>query len=109
MKTIILIISAFLTTACVQLKAPERIISDTYRTGKEIYHDIYSSDGEKRFVHEIVVPKGSEVAVEKERCVDELVSKAREDYAIDSYEVKKVVHTEGTTDTIYCEVKVSLL
>ena len=109
MKVIILIISALLTTACVQLKAPERIISDTYRTGKEIYHDISSSDGEKRFVHEIVVAKGAEVALEKERCIDELVSKAREKYAIDSYEVKKVVHTEGTTDTIYCEVKATML
>ena len=109
MKAIILIISAFLTTACVQLKAPERIISDTYRTGKEIYHDISSSDGERRFVHEIVLAKGAEVALEKERCIDELVSKAREKYAVDSYEVKKVVHTEGATDTIYCEVKAMTL
>ncbi|RDX37834.1 hypothetical protein DZA50_01415 [Kangiella sp. HD9-110m-PIT-SAG07] len=109
MKTIILILSAFLTTACVQLKAPERIISDTYRTGKEIYHDISDSDGEKRFVHEIVMPKKADVALEKERCVDELVGKAREKYSIESYEVNKIVHTEGSTDTIYCEIKASLL
>lgn len=109
MKKLLLITIPLFLTACVQLKAPERLVSDTYRTGKEIYHDIADSDSEQHFVHEIVVPEDSELTVEKGRCIDELVTKVREKYDVESYEVTKLVHTEGSTETIYCEISAVML
>lgn len=106
MRILIIILAAIILPACVQLKAPERLVSDTYHTGKEIYRDISGTDeGEKVFVHEIIVHEGSDITLEKGRCVDELVDTTRENHNIESYEVSRVVHSEGNTETVFCEIK----
>ncbi|WP_223670208.1 hypothetical protein [Kangiella shandongensis] len=109
MRILIIIFASIILSACVEIKAPERLVSDTYRTGKEIYHDIADSDEEQHFVHEIVVAEGAELDSEKRRCVDELVATTRAKYNLEGYKVAKMVHTEGSTETVYCEIKAAVL
>lgn len=104
MKKRLIILMALPLSACIQLKSPENLVSDTYRTGKEIYKDIAGTGGEQMFVHEIVVAEGSELQNEKIRCVDELVSTTRKNHDIESYKVSRLVHDVGDTETIYCEI-----
>lgn len=72
-------------SACVDIKVPENIVSDTVKAGKGIYHDVKDDKKEAapsgvRFSFTYSGQAGENAEVAKKKCVDGLESGAKEKF-----------------------------
>lgn len=57
--------------------------------------------------HEIKVLDGEDIAYEKERCINELVTKTKENLSVESYKVINItLDSKGNAETIRCKISV---
>lgn len=108
----LLIGCVFITTGCVTIKAPENLISDSVKAGKDIYHSVKGEVSETKnntFEFSYLVPTNEPHETSSNKCFDGAIEKARK--ALNKYnlEVKKSassISLKSGETTMNCSVSV---
>lgn len=108
----LLIGGALLISGCVTVKAPENLISDSVRAGRELYHSVKNeaSDNETNlFSFSYHVPENESYAESSSKCIDRATEKAKKTlnkYQIDIKKTESKVVVENGKKIFNCSVSI---
>ncbi|KGJ91759.1 hypothetical protein [Colwellia psychrerythraea] len=113
-SNVILVSCLFITTGCVTVKAPENLVSDSVRAGKNLYHSVKdemseSKDESNRFKFSYQVPENESHAISSSKCIDAAVEKAKKalnKYSVEVKQTESNVAIENGRTTLNCSVSI---
>lgn len=113
---------SLMATACVQVKSPENLASDTYEAGKTIYRDIRDSIRGKEgsesnrpgslYAHEVLAHDGESFIQTSQRCYQTLYENTRRE--LNRYQLNIAAQSSDTTNksappplTVRCSIELA--
>lgn len=101
-----------LLTACVNIEAPDNLVSDTIQAGKDVYHSVTGSKPEANdsLALSYALTGDETLALASARCITELSAKAQQTFNQYSLSVKQVTivpFNDNGTDMITCALSIN--
>ncbi|NVK22892.1 MAG: hypothetical protein HWD86_10260 [Kangiellaceae bacterium] len=97
--------TSLLLNGCIQINTPENLVSDTYRTGKEIYRDIVGKQQYRKFSQEYPMQKFSSEQEAQEFCLKSVISDARHSLQFSEYKIIKMDIVEDEQRMVRCAIE----
>jgi hypothetical protein len=102
----------FLSTGCVNIKAPDNLLSDTVSATKDIYHSVkskVSKDNDNLFSISYEIPENEALSISNGKCLDAAIEKAKKalnKYNVDVKETESKVTVVGGKSILNCSVSI---
>jgi len=102
----------FISTGCVNIKAPDNLLSDTVSATKDIYHSVknkVSKDNDSLFSISYEIPENETLSISNSKCMDAAIEKAKKTlnkYSVDVKETESRVSVVGGKSVLNCSVSI---
>jgi len=117
MKFNVLLPAALLFLAgCVNIKAPENLISDAVKAGGELYHSVKNSSSKdeemsngKVFKYSYVILNNESLSISKNNCINAVIEEARvslNKYNLNVKQKKYSLATLDSKDIVICSISI---
>lgn len=98
-------------TACVNIEAPDNLVSDTIQAGKDVYHSVTGTNEQAsdRLALSYAITSDETLAMASARCITELSTQAQQtfnQYKLSVKQVTIVPFSENGTDMITCSLSI---
>ncbi len=105
-------------SGCVTVKAPDNLVSDTVKVGKNVYNTIKDkvSTTEPKstseltvFEHNYIIPEGEELSVSNKKCLEQVTVKAKEKlnkFRLDIKQIESSINHNDGNSSLACKISI---